>query len=136
MHSLAQTLPKFAKQSPAWLERIVTSHQISALALVDNLSGYSYAQTSNTVYPAKLINKPVLFVYGSIDKMSDYQLNKLLFEQGSKDNKLHRLDGLRHTHVLLHQSALMPSINQWLGLNPLTVNNTANDNCTFERFQY
>jgi len=134
MHSLAQTIPKFAKQSPEWLGKIITSQQESALALVNNISGYSYAKTSNSVSPAQLITKPVLFVYGANDKMSDYPLNKLLFEQGSKNNKLHRLEGLRHTYVLLHQSELMKPINQWLGLNELPINDAGNDNCTLKKF--
>ena len=135
MHSLAQTIAKFAKQSPQWLGEVVVNHKESALALVGNISGYSYAQTSNSVSAARLITKPVLFVYGSIDKMSDFSLNKLLFEQGSSNNKLHRLEGLRHTHVLLHQSELMKPISQWLGLNALAVNDAASDNCAFERFR-
>jgi len=136
MHSLAETIPKFARQAPDWLEPIVTNHQIEALALANSLSGYSYEKTSNSIAPAKLISKPVLFVYGSIDKMSDYPLNKLLFEQGSKSNQLHQLNGLRHTHVLLHQSALMPSIYQWLGINTFDSNNTAIEGCTFHNFHH
>jgi len=136
MHSLAQTIPKFAKQSPAWLGELVVNRQDSALALVDNISGYSYTKTSDSISPARLITKPALFVYGSIDKMSDYKLNHLLFEQGSHNNKLHKLEGLRHTHVLLHQSALMPTINQWLSLNTIDTHNTSSVNCTFENFNY
>lgn len=136
MHSLAQTIPKFAKQSPAWLGSIVVNRQESALALVDNMSGYSYKKTSDSVFPARLITTPVLFIYGSIDKMSDYSLNSLLHKQGSKDNKLHRLEGLRHTHVLLHQSALMPIINQWLNINTVEVNDTSTANCSVEQFHY
>ena len=136
MHSLAETIPKFAKQAPQWLAPIITNHQKEALALVNGLSGYSYEKTSNSIAPAKLISKPVLFVYGSIDKMSDYHLNKLLFEQGSKNNQLHQLNGLRHTHVLLHQSAVMPPIYQWLGINAFDLNNTAVEGCTFKKFHH
>jgi len=136
MHSLAQTIPKFAKRVPAWLGDLVVSHQESALELVNEISGYVYAKTSDSLSPAKLISKPVLYVYGSIDKMSDYQLNHLLFSQGSKYNELHRVEGLRHTHVLLHQSVLMPIINQWLGLNTLKAHDTSILNSTFELFHY
>jgi pimeloyl-ACP methyl ester carboxylesterase len=136
MHSLAQTIPKFAQQSPAWLQPIMKRYQVKALAIGNNLSGYSYTHTSDTLSPAKLITKPTLFIYGAIDKMSDYPLNRLLFDQGSQDNKLHQLDGLRHTHVLMHQSALMPVINQWLGLNTLTLNNMLLSNDSFEKFHY
>ncbi len=136
MHSLAQSIPKFAKQSPIWLGDIVVSHQKSVLALVNKMSGYDYKQTSDSLSQAKLITKPVLFVYGSIDKMSDYNLNYSLFKQGSKNNKLQRLDGLRHTHVLLHQSALMPTINKWLGLNTEKVQESSRNNCAFEKFHY
>ncbi|NQZ89887.1 MAG: alpha/beta hydrolase [Colwellia sp.] len=135
MHSLAQTIPKFARQSPGWLGKIVTRQKEDALALVNDISGYSYAQTSNSLSPARLITKPVLFIYGSIDNMSDFSLNKLLFDQGSKNNKLHRLEGLRHTHVLLHQFELMKPINQWLGLKELPVNGFASSNCTFKQFR-
>jgi len=135
MHSLAQSIAKFAKQSPAWLGRIVERHKEDTLALVNNISGYDYRQTSNSISPARLITKPVLFVYGATDKMSDYQLNKLLSEQGSKNNKLQGLEGLRHTYVLLHQSALMKPINQWLGLSMLPVNPPLGDNCTVNFFR-
>jgi pimeloyl-ACP methyl ester carboxylesterase len=136
MHSLAATIPKFAKQSPAWLGDIVLNYQDSALALVNEMSGYHYTETSDSISPAKLITKPVLFIYGSIDRMSDYQLNNQLFKLGSKANQLKQLEGLRHTHVLLHQSVLMPVINQWLGINTVTVDDSSTDGCSFEKFHY
>jgi pimeloyl-ACP methyl ester carboxylesterase len=136
MHSLAATIPKFAKQSPAWLGDIVLNYKDSALALVNEISGYRYIETSDSISPAKLITKPVLFVYGSIDKMSDYHLNYQLFKLGSKANQLKRLEGLRHTHVLLHQSVLMPVINQWLGVNTVTVDESSTNDCSFEKFHY
>jgi len=136
MHSLAQTIPKFARQSPGWLGAIVVNRQENALALVNDLSGFDYEKTSDSITPAKLITNPVLFVYGSIDKMSDFQLNQMLHKQGAKGNTLHRLEGLRHTHVLLHQSALMPVINRWLGTNSIAVNNTAKGQCNLEKFHH
>lgn len=116
MHSLAQTIPKFVKRSPPWVGKIVANYESKALSLVDELSGYVYAKTSDTVTPAGRVSQPVLFVYGSIDHMSDAGLNKLLHEQGAPTSRLVSLQDMRHTHVLLHQSALMEPIKQWLGL--------------------
>ena len=117
MHSLEQSIPKFAGQSPEWLASIILNRKASALAMVDGLSGYHYEQTSDTMAAVQHVKQPVLFVYGSVDKMSNGELNLRLFEQSSTDSKLHKLEGLRHTHVLLHQTALMAPINQWLGID-------------------
>ncbi len=134
MHSLSQTIPKFVKQSPKWIGNLVANNKDNALAIANDMSGYVYAQTSDTVSAAQLVTNPVLFVYGSIDKMSGQSLNQLLFEQGSQNNQLHRLEGLRHTHVLLHQSALMKPINQWLGLNKMLVPGSATNSCNYKQF--
>lgn len=134
MHSLQQTIPKFVKQSPKWLGKLVESRKESALARANDISGYSYEQTSDSVSAARLITKPVLFIYGSIDKMSDQRLNTLLSKQGSQKNKLYQLDGLRHTHVLLHQSALMEPINQWLGLKVKSSIDEVHNICSFINF--
>lgn len=136
MHSLEQTIPKFAKQSPKWISDLVLHYQYKALKLVNNISGYTYEVTSDAVSPAQLITKPVLFIYGGIDSMSNYELNYLLFKQGSTQNKLKKFEGLRHTHLLLHQSAIMPTINQWLGLTDSNRSNLFNNDCIYKSFNY
>lgn len=118
MHSLEQTIPKFVKQSPRWLGNIISFYQNLALQKVNDIGGFDYQHSSNTILPAKNIKNAALFVYGEVDVMSGVSLNKLLASQSSQENKLAQLAGLRHTHVLLHQSALMQPIAEWLKFKP------------------
>lgn len=136
MHSLAQTIPKFVKQSPTWLGNIITFFQSSALEQVDAIGGFNYEHSSNTVAPTALIDFPLLFIYGSVDNMSGYALNKQLAEIGNEAHELVKLDGLRHTHVLLHQSALIKPLKHWFNLSEEQESSRAISNCAVTEFVF
>ena len=129
MHSLEQTIPKFMKQAPQWLATTLAMFKESALDYVNEIGGYNYQHTSNSVNPAKQSSTQALYIYGSVDNMSGFQLNHALSQLGDNDNQLHELPGLRHTHVLLHQSALIAPIADWLELDAKSLQNDQSSIC-------